>query len=296
MDAQAKFASPILGSFTVGEAGVTWNDVFYAFGPISEQGFSRTDLAALAGLHPRSIKRIEKRSQALATGRRSINRRVLFYAVDAVIAFFGEKQQRIDLLAAISLGFPLEAVRPDRFGFRASASRAFQPKSNVLLPFPVGLAQQATAAWENWRAIYHEENSRASALPLIRNPALEPHTAFALAAFADATLPRTKLADWARTCGHSSKHIEYQVAEIARILRERLNTTEGQLLLALLFRSKEVPITQRAEPILHRPDLDHSEKNGFRLNAGNQTAAQELPENAPAHSDGFGLKARLVSG
>lgn len=109
---------------------------------------------------------------------------------------------------------------------------------------------------------YQEENSHASALPLIGNPALEPHTAFALAAFTDATLPRTKLADCARTCGHSSKHIEYQVAEIARILRERLNTTEGQLRLALLFRSKEVPVIQRAEPILHRPDLGQSEKNG----------------------------------
>lgn len=231
----AQTSFPSLGTIAVCETGVTWGRSFIAFLVLPLLELSRGDLARLLGMNDRSIKRLEKRSPALRSGRRTKNQRVLRYSIESVIAFLAEEDHRVDLLEAIRLGLPLNALAPDKYGYRTHERETAPGAVTHLLAIPANVVQQVLAAWETWRALNSPAVSPTTPVPLASNLALDQITTNALAALIEARPTKPHLAKWANEMGRSANQLEYSVADVARRLGQRLRTPEGQLLFALLL-------------------------------------------------------------
>jgi hypothetical protein len=143
---------------------------------------------------------------------------------------------RVDLRTAIEIGFPLSALPPDQYGYRRRGDQLAAGVRVNLLPVPVAVALAVQHGWETWRSVHYPAPAHTALLPKDCVPVLEPEKACALAVLANATPSQAQLAKWAGIAGaYSASQLAYVVADVARCLRDRLHTKEGQLLLALLL-------------------------------------------------------------
>ena len=234
MNASLHSSPPAHGTVAVGEAGVTIGPSYLGFKPKPARGCSRKDIAGLVGHHPRNIKRRELRSPALKKGRISLNQRVLFYPVEAVVEFIIEAGFRVDLAAALRLGFPLTALPPDQFGAVRHGS-ALRARRTYLHPVSVQLVQQIQTSWATWQATATPRLSVATPFPQSQNSALDQVTVIALAEIVESVPSQARLTELARAAGRTAAQMELTVAGAAKRLRDQLHTNQGQLLFALLL-------------------------------------------------------------
>lgn len=221
-----------------------------------EDGFCRKAVAALLGLHPRSVKRLDVVGSELRAGRCAENQRVLRYSVRAVVADIVTNRRFVDVGAAIELGFPISMVPSALLATSSGSGGTACRRRERLIPLPANEAQVLNRAYLAWRSVHQTADPRVDSTPApIPSPlpvVIDRQLLIGLAALTDATLSKVNLARWADRTGHSTGHIACQVAAVARALRHQLGTPLGQsLCAALLGNSYPIPTSSPDAVIDH---------------------------------------------
>lgn len=216
---------------TLDSDGVQSNKAFVPFRRPPADGYSRKEIAALCSINHGSLKRLEGRYADLVSGRTAKNARVLRYSAERLVAFAAARNQRLDLLAAIEIGFPL-----DQIPVRLIGCRALTPDSSGRVQvhsFPREQASQIVAAWAQWTL--RQTPVGPVPLPPLDISTLDACTAAAIEVIVQAQLSEETISRCARSLSLTTTYVRDRAVRLSQRLRALLGTQRGRLLLAVLF-------------------------------------------------------------
>lgn len=235
MFTQTQSSLPAHGTISVDRTGVTCGGSYIAFRHLPASEPDRGAPASLMQVARGRTKRSEQRSPALACGGETTSTRVRHCHVDTTLPVRTARARRVDLRTAIPRGLPVGALPPDLYGCRACGHEVIRGAKASLVPAPANIVEQVMAAWAIWLSVNSPAVMPVSRSPLAGNLSVDRLAVGALAALTEAAPPRPNLARWASVAGRAPNQRPCSAADVARRLRLRRQTAEGQALFALLL-------------------------------------------------------------
>lgn len=231
-------------TLVVDTGGAAINGIWRAFRALPGDGWSRKELAALLGLHHRSVKRLDLTGSVLREGRHEKNRRVVRYPAAAIVDFLTQTKRAIDVCAALDFGFPFSMVRSEQLCVSIRPPTRLGRGYAFLAPLTAAQAQDLCRAYLAWRAVEDPTPPSKPHTPALLELGLNHTAMIGFAALTEAVLPKSRCTAWAAALGRSPAQVRIFVADAAQILRAKLDTALGQQLLAALLQAPSPPKEQ----------------------------------------------------
>ena len=186
------------------------------------------------GVNQFSVKRWEARYPELAEGRMAANPRVLRYEATAIVNLADRLGMRVDIGAAVEMGFPLGIIPPEKIGLCESRGRAG--------PVPISsyLLTELRQAYEAWLSRSHISGQTVAVDGFVSRPKLHPiqidvEDLVGFVALGSSVISKTSAGRIAAASQFPAKHVELKAAQAAAAVRDAARTPEGQGLLHLLL-------------------------------------------------------------
>lgn len=177
-----------------------------------------------------TVKRWERNSKSLQQGRLASNTRVIRYPSSAIMDLIAEHCLRIDVVEAVSSGFPLSGCGAERL--------AWDGGDGKLQSLDGELAAQlhaAHATWSRANLCMHEANDEELAsLPKRLEAGLGPDDLLGFTVLGDNALRKNRTGAWCTAARCSRAKVESLVRKAGSLISRAVETEEGQALLRLL--------------------------------------------------------------